>query len=270
MAKSSRGGCCAGALPGCPRGGLLAHLDTRREAGTSSLVRVRRRRPGRPPVLLPAEIQAIMDGCATWDEAAGDWAGNLRDRLIFAMLAETGMRLGELLGMAISDFVMGRGGTAYIEVVPRPGNANGARVKMMRPRRIYVGGDLERLFADYLTHLACRAAELGLPVTAGSALLVNLDRPPFLAAMREGTVRDKVAALKKNSIGPPGWTPHWFRHSHASALLLAGTPEWVVSRRLGHAHVQTTVDLYGWVREDEELRAAANWASYASSWKVLG
>jgi integrase len=253
-----------------PSRGLLAHLDTRREPGTSSLVRVRRRRPGRPPVLLPAEIQAIMDGCATWDDAAGDWAGNLRDRLIFAMLAETGMRLGELLGMAISDFVMGRGGTAYIEVVPRPGNANGARVKMMRPRRIYVGGDLERLFADDLTRLTCRAAELGLPVTAGSPLLVNLDRPPFLAAMREGTVRDKVAALKKNSIGPPGWTPHWFRHSHASALLLAGTPEWVVSRRLGHAHVQTTVDLYGWVREDEELRAAANWASYASSWKVLG
>lgn len=50
--------------------------------------------------------------------------------------------------------------------------------------------------------------------------------------------------------------------------LLAGTPEWVVSRRLGHAHVQTTIDLYGWVREDEALKAAANWKSYASSWQV--
>jgi integrase len=58
------------------------------------------------------------------------------------------------------------------------------------------------------------------------------------------------------------------RHTHASALLLAGTPEWVVSRRLGHAHVQTTIDLYGWVREDEALRAAANWASFTSSWQV--
>ena len=74
------------------------------------------------------------------------------------------MRLGEVLGMAISDFVMGRGGTAYIEVVPRAGNPNGARVKMMRPRRIYVGADLERLFADYLTHLACRAAGLGMEI----------------------------------------------------------------------------------------------------------
>lgn len=219
-------------------------------------------------MLLPAEIQAIIDGCATWDGTAADWKGNLRDRLIFALLAETGMRLGEVLGMAISDFVMGRGGTGYIEVVPRPGNANGARVKMMRPRRVYVGADLERLFADYLTHLACRAASLGLVVAPDSPLLVNLDRPPLLAAIREGTVRDKVAALKNKGIGPPGWTPHWFRHSHASALLLAGTPEWVVSRRLGHAHVQTTIDLYGWVREDEALKAAANWASYASGWRV--
>src|SRR5262249_21134168 len=74
-----------------PSRGLLAHLDARREPGASSLVRVRRRRPGRPPVLLPAEIQAIIDCCAAWDEASGDWSGNLRCRLILAMLAETGM-----------------------------------------------------------------------------------------------------------------------------------------------------------------------------------
>ena len=49
------------------------------------------------------------------------------------------MRLGEVLGMTIGDFVMGLGGTAYIEVTPREGNANGARVKMMRPRRVHVG-----------------------------------------------------------------------------------------------------------------------------------
>ena len=251
-----------------PSRGLLAHLDARRGPGPTSLVKVRRRRRDRPPLLLPQEIQAIIDGCASWDSAAGDWAGNLRDRLIFSVLAETGMRLGEVLGMAIGDFVMGLGGTAYIEVVPREGNANGARVKMMRPRRVHVSADLERLFADYLTHLACRAASLGLEITPASPLLVNLDRPPLLAAMREGTVRDKVTALKKKGIGPAGWTPHWFRHTHASALLLAGTQEWVVSRRLGHAHVQTTVDLYGWVREDEALKASANWKSYASGWQV--
>src|SRR5260370_1202051 len=113
-----------------PSRGLLAHLDARREAGPSSLVKVRRHRRDRPPLLLPQEIQAIIDGCAAWDEEAGDWSGNLRDRLLFSLLAESGMRLGEVLGMAIIDFVMGRGGSASIEVVPRAGNPNGARVKI--------------------------------------------------------------------------------------------------------------------------------------------
>ena len=47
-------------------------------------------------------------------------------------------------------------------------------------------------------------------MTVDSPLLVNLERPPLLAALREGTVRDKTAALRKKGIGPPGWTPHWF------------------------------------------------------------
>ncbi|ESP95856.1 transposase [Streptomyces sp. GBA 94-10 4N24] len=252
-----------------PARGLLAHLDARTAPSPSSLVRVRRHRHReRPPLLLPTEIQAILDGCARPDRSSGEWAGNLRDRLLFALLAESGMRLGEALGLRISDFIMGRGGTPYVEIVPREDNQNGARVKMMRPRRVYVGTDLERLFVDYLTHLACRSSELGLEINTESPLLVNLDRPPLLAALRDGTVRDKTAALRRKNIGPTSWTPHWFRHSHATALLLAGTPEWVVSRRLGHAHVQTTLDLYGWVREDEALRAAANWKSYTSGWQV--
>ena len=234
-----------------PARGLLSHLDVREAPRPSLLVRVRRssRHLDRPPVLLPGQIQAVLDGCAVPDTATGGWVGNLRDRLLFALLAETGMRLGEVLGMWISDFVMGRGQTPYVEVVPREDNPNGARVKMMRPRRVYVGADLEGLFADYLTQLACRATELGLPITADGPLLVNLDRPPLLAPLREGTVRDKVNALRRKGIGPVGWSPHWFRHSHATALLLAGTPEWVVARRLGHAHVQTTLDLYGKARE---------------------
>lgn len=252
-----------------PARGLLSHLDTRATAAPSSLVRVRGSRGrGRPPLLLPAEIQAILDGCALFDAETDHWVGNLRDRLLFALLAETGMRLGEALGMRIRDFVMGRGGTPFVEVVPRADNPNGSRVKMMRPRRVYVGSDLEVLFADYLTHLAGTAGRLGVGLTSDSALLVNLAREPLLAALREGTVRDKTLSLRRRGIGPAGWTPHWLRHSHATALLLAGTPEWVVSRRLGHAHVQTTLDFYGWVRDDEALRAAANWKSYASGWQV--
>ena len=87
-------------LRGAPRRvlarGLLAHLDARDMPGPSSLVRVRRHRHrGRPPLLLPAEIQAILDGCARPDAALGEWTGNLRDRLLFALLAETGVFSGD-------------------------------------------------------------------------------------------------------------------------------------------------------------------------------
>ncbi len=257
-----------GAPARMPARGLLAHLQSRLAPAAASLVKVRRVRRDRPPVLVPAHVQAILDGCAVPAAAGGGWVGNLRDRMLFALLAETGMRLGEALGMRVGDFVMGRGGTAHVEVVPREDNANGARVKMMRPRRVYVGADLERLFADYLTHLACRAAELGMPVDAFGPLFVNLDRPPYLSPLRAGVVREKIATLRSRGVGPKDWTAHWFRHTHATALLLGGTPEWVVSRRLGHAHVQTTMDLYGWVSEDAALRAAANWRSYTNSWDL--
>jgi integrase len=256
--------------PRCgPARGLLSYLDGRGEAQPSSLVRVRTiKRRDRPPLLLPQQVQAILDGCAVYDPKSGEWQGNLRDRFLFALLAESGMRLGEALGMRVNEFVMGRGGTPYIEIVAREDNPNGARVKMLRSRRVYVGTDLERLYADYLTHLVCRAAEFGITISPDELLFRNLDRAPRLSPLREGTVRDKVAALKRRRIGPNDWTPHWFRHSHATALLLSGTPEWVVSRRLGHAHVQTTLDLYGWVSEDEALRAAANWKRYTDGWKV--
>ena len=67
---------------------------------------------------------------------------------------------------------------------------------------------------------------------------------------------------------PEGWSPHWARHTHATALLLAGVPEHVVMRRLGHADIQTTIDLYGWVTEDAELRAVAGWKSFCEGWRV--
>ncbi|GAT11006.1 integrase [Mycolicibacterium novocastrense] len=59
------------------------------------------------------------------------------------------------------------------------------------------------------------------------------------------------------------------RHTHATALLLSGTPPHVVMRRLGHADIQTTLSTYGWVTEDAEMRTLAQWRSYVAGWKGL-
>lgn len=42
----------------------------------------------RPPLLLPQEVQAISDGCAAWDNTVANWKSNLRDQLLFALLAK--------------------------------------------------------------------------------------------------------------------------------------------------------------------------------------
>jgi integrase len=58
------------------------------------------------------------------------------------------------------------------------------------------------------------------------------------------------------------------RHTHATALLLSGVAEHVVSRRLGHADIQTTQNLYGWVSEEAEQRTVAEWRALTERWRT--
>lgn len=88
-----------------------------------------------PRVLSPNEVQAILDG-----------RDRLRDRLLFAVLYDSGMRIGEALGLRHNDIA-----AAEHEVtVRRRDNANGARAKSQTVRTIPVSCALIRLFADYL------------------------------------------------------------------------------------------------------------------------
>jgi site-specific recombinase XerD len=69
---------------------MLAHLEGRRD-GRASPLRLRTAAPGPPPVLTPAQVGAILEGCACLERERGEWRGSLRDRLLFETLAETGV-----------------------------------------------------------------------------------------------------------------------------------------------------------------------------------
>jgi integrase len=101
-------------------------------------------------------------------------------------------------------------------------------------------------------------------------VFVNLDREPRFAPWRPESVYDLVDRLRRQLSGqvPPAWSPHWMRHSHATALLLSGVPVHVVSRRLGHVDVQTTLNTYAHVTEDAEMRAVADWKAFTAGWRV--
>ena len=247
---------------------MLEHL-ARRRGRDRAVVRVRV--PGRvaPPVLTPGQITAICDACARPDAATGEWSGRVRDRLLWALLAESGLRLGEALSLQHRDWHTGRGDTPFIEVVPRD-LPHGARVKGSKYRRLFISDELDRLYGEYLWQLCEAGADLAVPDLDAAPVFVNLAGGTRFAPWRPESVYDLVERLHRDLAGqvPDTWTPHWMRHSHATALLLAGVPVHVVSRRLGHAGVQTTLDLYAHVTDDADLRAVAGWKSFTSGWRI--
>jgi len=248
---------------------MLHHLEGRRDRRGSPL-RLRAPAPAPPPVLTPAQVDAILNACARVEPERGEWRGSLRDRLLFETLAETGVRLGEALCLQHVDWHVGRGETPFIEVVPRVEHPHGQRTKGGRQRRIYVSDSLERLYSDYLWLLSDAADGAGRVLGDGWFVFVNLQREPRFRALRPESVYSLLRRLRRRlgDVVPEEVTPHWFRHTHATALLLAGVPEHVVMRRLGHADIQTMIDLYGWVTEDAELRAVAGWRGFCESWRL--
>jgi integrase/recombinase XerD len=182
-----------------------------------------------PRVLTAAEVQAILDACE-----------HLRDRFLFAVLYDTGMRIGEALGLRHADIA-----AAEREVtVCRRVNDNGARAKSATSRTIPVSGELVRLYADYLH------GEYG--DLDSDYVFVNLWGRPYGHPLAYPAVYDLVRRLRRRT--GIDFDPHWWRHTAATRLLRDGVPIEVVSTLLGHAHVTTTLGIYGHLTAEDARR----------------
>jgi integrase len=246
---------------------MLEHV-ARRKGRQRQVIRVRRRKDA-PPVLSPGQIDAVMDACARFDPSSREWRGSIRNRLLWALLSETGLRLGEALGLQHRDWHAGCGGTPFIEVVPRE-HPHGVRAKGGRYRRVFISDDLDRLYGDYVWDLCDAGADMTAADMDAAPVFVNLAGPARFGPWRPESVYDLVGRLRRGlaEAVPASWTPHWMRHSHATALLLAGVPVHVVSRRLGHADVQTTLNLYAHVTDDTDMRTVAEWKAFTAGWRT--
>jgi integrase/recombinase XerD len=189
-----------------------------------------------PRVLSAGEVQAILDAC-----------GRLRDRLLFAVLYDTGMRVGEALGLRHEDIAAAE---RVVTVVPRH-NANGARTKAASTRTIPVSAELVRLYADYLHE------EYG--DLDSDYVFVNLWGRPHGHPLAYPAVYDLVGRLRRQTGIDFG--PHWYRHTVATRLLRDGVPIETVSMVLGHASITTTSQTYGHLTSEDARRVleAAGW-----------
>jgi integrase len=128
------------------------------------------------------------------------------------------------------------------------------------------------LYGEYLWQLCDAGADTAVPDLDGCQVFVNLAGGARFAPWRPESVYDLVGRLRLELAGqvPAAWTPHWLQHSHATALLLSGVPVHVVSRRLGHSDVQTTLGMYAHITEQADLDAVARWQAFAAGWRVGG
>jgi integrase/recombinase XerD len=227
---------------------LLGELDGPRPTGSyrPMLVHTRRRGPGadayspirlhvhhkRPKTVTEQEQARLLEACT-----------RLRDRFLILLWFESGLRLGEALGLRHADLRLRAG---EVHVVPREDNVNEARVKELKPRVVPVAEAVFDLYAEYM--------ELEYGALDCDYVFVNLFRPPLGAPMTADNVHKLVDRVCARS-GVDFFTPHVARHTYATRLLRAGVPIVVVAELLGHASSQTTESTYVHLTSEDHRQA---------------
>lgn len=157
-----------------------------------------------------------------------------------ATKAWTGMRIGEVLGLQYPDIDC-RG--CFIEirrtVARRKTGVQITSPKSSRQRKIAI----PRALAE---QLATRR-----DIVATQAALAGKELPLWVFPNRAGQVKDASNFERRtwypllDKAGLRHLPPHALRHTYASILIQQGISLAFIQKQLGHASIQTTVDIYG-------------------------
>jgi site-specific recombinase XerD len=186
-----------------------------------------------PGCLATKQVKQLVDAC-----------NRIRDKFLFCLLYEAGMRIGEALGLRHED--IHSSGENEIHVVPRLDNYNEVRAKSRTERTIHVSKELMKLYSDYLIEEYPEDID-------SDYVFVNIWEGTLGAPMTYAAVDSLFRRLhKKTGIKA---SPHLLRHTHATELIRAGWDMAHIQKRLGHTDVQTTINTYIHLA-DEDLREA--------------
>src|SRR5260370_31320622 len=195
-----------------------------------------KREQRQPKTLTSEQIQQLLDACT-----------HKRDRFLLALMYETGMRVGQCLGLTHADLSVE---DRTLQIVPRLDNPNGARAKTRTTHTIPLPEQLLHLYTEYLVDELCAMQVESLP----DFVFVNLWEGEIGRPMSYAAVRSLAKRLTRRTAIP--FAPHMLRHSRATSWIKddkLALP--VVSRLLTHASIQTTSDIYLHLRA-EYLREA--------------
>jgi integrase len=191
---------------------------------------------------LPSMRKRVLD-TLTRDEiqAMEDAATSERDKLIVRLLADTGLRLGELLALR-ADNIRSEGGKHVLMI---PGRERGGR-------SAWVGGGKggrERLvpISPTLARRLRRYAERGRPDATSDRLFLTLRRGRAsgqLDALTESAVEQMIRNLAEMAGIKKRVYPHLLRHSFATEYLRRGGNPILLQQILGHSSLAMITQTY--------------------------
>jgi integrase len=203
-----------------------------------------------PGCLTSEQVRILIDACST-----------ARDKLILWLLADTGMRRGELLGVHQSDLDW----TARTIKIVRRNNLNHAYVKG-KERELSIADLLrDREFCEILTEYTEQEYPREVVERLGHDMLfVVLHRgsPSYGKPLEPQNLNKLLKRLhKKTAIDLKRVYPHLFRHTHATHNIRAGRQKGKdklevaksVQRQLGHNSMLTTLEVYDHSFAEAEL-----------------
>lgn len=166
---------------------------------------------------------------------------------LFLLAIATGMRIGELLDIDTRNIDTKKSTISIQTQLTRYGSGKPLKTNSSR-RVIYVQPDI---LAEVLR---CT------PSSASSTKLWNRKG----GQVKYTSIHRRIYNfLKECSYLPNDFTFHCFRHYHATQLLLKGINPKEVSKRLGHASIKITLDLYAhWMPEMDTQAANSISTSY--------
>ncbi|MQR87072.1 tyrosine-type recombinase/integrase [Bacillus megaterium] len=182
---------------------------------------------------------------------------NIRDKFLVRLLFESGLRIGEVLSLFLEDLQFDAKQRKHkIQLTNRGELPNGGKLKTGE-RKLDISQGLMNLYDDYLYEVVDQ---------------YNPDHN-FVFVKIWGknagdplTYSDVYATFKeierKTGIHI---TPHMFRHTHATIYYLQTKNIKLVQERLGHAQIQTTMNLYIHPSEDEIRK---DWEKAAHAFEI--
>lgn len=179
------------------------------------------------------EIFIILQSCT-----------NIRDQLLILLIAETGFRIGEILGIDYTRDIDYQNKT--IRVWFRDDNENDARAKNAECRRSRISDDA----FDFLMHYLAEYREL---LQKQTSLFINITGETAGRPLKVSSVYDMLERMeKKTNIRI---TPHMLRRYFSVIRWNDGWPLELISQALGHKHLDTTVKYLGLL--DDKLMEAS-------------